>query len=237
MELTHIEDTFIDIGGQFFTSAFDLREKLSGIKALIFDWDGVFNDGRKGTDNSTNYSEIDSLGVEMLRFGFMLANKTQIKTAIITGEQDKVCLNWARDHNFDAVYTNAQNKISCLEHFCDSHGVKPSEVIYIFDDILDVPVAKKSGIRLAVGRLCNPLFMEYLERNKLVDYFSSCQGNEHVVREFCELLLCLLEQQFAVIEERAAYSDKYLTFRAEKKVNQTTIYRFENDGILEDQPS
>lgn len=233
MELTHIEDTFIDIGGQFFTSGFDLREQLPKIKALLFDWDGVFNSGRKSIEGNSTYSEVDSVGVDLLRFGFNLAHGGMVKTGIITGETNEACFHWARREHIDSVYSNAKNKDTAFLHFCKSHDLHPSEVAYFFDDVLDVPVARQARIRMAVGRLCNPLFMEYLERNKMVDYFSSCQGHEHAVREFSELLLCLLEKQFEVIEERAGYSDKYMAYKEAKDSVTTSFFKYEAGKILE----
>ena len=47
---------FENIGGTFITPADHLKEKLSKIKAYIFDWDGVFNNGSKVGDRITSYN-------------------------------------------------------------------------------------------------------------------------------------------------------------------------------------
>lgn len=232
MELTHLEDIFVDIGGQFFTSAFDLREKLIKVKAVVFDWDGVFNDGRKGLDQSSDFSEVDSLGVTLLRFGFFLDSGLQCKTAIISGESNKGCVEWAKREHIHAVYTSFDDKRKALDHFCNAHNLDPSEVIYFFDDVLDVPVAEKVGIRLAVGRLCNPIFLDYLEKHHLADYISSCQGHEHAVREFCELLLCLMEKHFKVIDERASYSASYENFISERNTIEPELCEYQDGRMV-----
>lgn len=234
MELTHIEDRFVDINGKFLTSSFDIREKLEKTKAIVFDWDGVFNDGFKNTTHSSGFSEIDTLGVAMLRFGFKLARDLKVKTAIITGEKNEACITWAKREGIDSVYTYSKNKEKALYHFCDRNNLTPSEVIYFFDDVLDVPVAKKVGIRMAVGRKSNPFFTEYLEKNHLVDYFSGCSGENHAVREFSELILALLEKPFEVIEERATYSEKYKSFKNEIKQISTHIFAFNENDEVED---
>ena len=49
-----IDRHFIEIGGEFITPFSILEQKVQNIQAIIFDWDGVFNNGIKqqgiGTD-------------------------------------------------------------------------------------------------------------------------------------------------------------------------------------------
>ncbi len=58
--------------GVFITDASVIQQKLKKIKAFIFDWDGVFNDGRKDIDGNSSFSEVDSMGVNMMRFSYYL---------------------------------------------------------------------------------------------------------------------------------------------------------------------
>lgn len=231
MELTQLEDAFVDIGGHFLTSSFDLRERMNNIKAIVFDWDGVFNDGHKQKDNSSTYSVVDGLGVNMLRFGYFLAQKQMLHTAVITGEQNPICREWTEGEHFDQLYFKSKDKPLAFQHFCDTHGLKHEEVIYVYDDILDLPVAEKAGIRLAVGRLANPLLLEYIEQNHLADYISSCQGHEHAVREFCELLLAILNQHFTVIKHRSEFSSDFQDFTARKEMLTTQVFDASGDNI------
>ncbi|MDZ7849151.1 MAG: hypothetical protein U5L96_21865 [Owenweeksia sp.] len=162
MEFTHIEDTFINIGGQFYTSAFNIQEKLQNIKAYLFDWDGVFNDGRKGDDHVSDFSEIDSVGVNMLLFGHFLTFKHQAKIALISHENDPICHSWASREGLDEVYLKATQKEKALAHFCDVHDLTPDNVVYVYDDVSDVPVAAQVGLRMVVGRQSNPVFQNTL---------------------------------------------------------------------------
>lgn len=232
MELAHIEEKFIDIGGQFYSSGFDLREKLPGIKALIFAWDGVFNDGQKKQGQDSSFSEIDALGLDMLRFGFQLAFEQIPKMVFITPGKNENCHEFAKRANFDEVYYDSHDQAMALQHFCDLYHIKPSEVALFYGDITEVPLAKKAGMAFAVGRLSNPIFIEYLERNKLADYISSCHGHEHVIREFSELLLGLLDIHFTVIDERAYFGERYIKYCNYKKTVQTSIRRCQSALIL-----
>ncbi len=232
MDLTEQEDVFTDIGGQFIRSAFDLREKLQHIKAFVFDWDGVFNDGRKGEGVYSHFTEIDTLGVQMLRFGYFLTHKSLPITGVITGKSNPSAVNWAKRDHLDVVYLKCAQKQKALNDLCENYNLKPEEVCYVYDDILDVAVARQVGLRLAVGRLANPLFIRYLEKNNLADYISSCQGNEHAVREFCELLLLLMDKHFEVIERRADYDQKYQEYYAQRQGVRTLLYEYRDNLIL-----
>lgn len=221
MELTQLEDTFVDIGGHFLTSGFDLREKMQNMKAIVFVWDGVFNSGHKDITGATNYSVVDSNGIDLLRYGYFLANKSMLKVAVMSDTDNLLCLQLAKREHYDNVYLNVTDKEEALRHFCNKHDINPEEIIYVYDDATDIKVSNLVGIRLVVGRLSSPLFIEYVERNHLADYISTCQGNEHAVREFSELLLALIDQHFNVIDHKAEYRDNFLDYVNRKNLIET----------------
>ncbi len=232
MELAHIEDSFIDIGGQFFTSGFDIRERLPNIKAIIFDWDGLFNNGFKGSVGETGFSEVDATGIDVLRLGFYLAFGKMVKTVIITGSKNLNSHDFGKREHFDNVYCESRDKAIAFQHFSDTHNINPSEVICLFSDVADVAIARKAGISFAVGRSCNPIFMEYLIKDKVADYISSCHGHENAVREFTELLLGLLDKHFEAMDERANFGEQYVAFRNAKASINTEIHKCDSSHIL-----
>ncbi len=221
MELTQLEDSFVDIGGHFLTSAFDLREKMENMKAIVFVWDGVFNGGHKDITASSNYSVVDTTGVDLLRYGYFLANKSMLKVAVMSDTDNLLCLQLAKKEHYDNVYLNVANKEEAIRHFCNKHDINPDEVIFVYDDVADLKVAEHMGIRLAVGRLSSPLFVEYVERNHLADYISTCQGNEHAVRELMELLLALLDQHFNVIDHKNEHRQNHHDYLTRKAMIET----------------
>lgn len=233
MELAQLEYHFVDIGGQFLTSSFDMREQMQSIKAFVFDWDGVFNDGRKGSNTNSDFTEVDSMGTNMMRYGYFRSAKQMPKVAVITGENNPSAKKWATREHVDAVYMNAKDKSLALAHFCEKHSLQPKEVAFFYDDILDIPVAEKAGLRFCVGRLANPLFLKYVENHHLADYISAAQGNEHAVREFSELVLALLDQHFEVISSRAKYDGDYDTFIKQRQQNQSQFYLFNGSNFEE----
>lgn len=233
-ELTELEDAFVNIGGKFYTSAFDIREKLQNIKAYLFDWDGVFNDGRLGDSALSSYSAVDSLGFTLLSFGHFLSHHQLNHLGVITGEASPHCIEWCQKQNANHLYTGVKEKNKAFEHFLDQEGLEPENVAYFFDDVLDIPIAEAAGLRFAVGRKCNPMFNDYLRHNKLVDYISGCDGQNHAVREISELLLSLLDKQYDVINHRARYDDHFRDFLEHRNQVASRSWKYQDASILPD---
>ncbi|RIV25564.1 phosphatase [Fibrisoma montanum] len=212
-----VEQIFTALGGQFITPAAELAEKLRSIRAVVFDWDGVFNDGIKTGSGSSPFSEVDSMGTNLLRFGFWLHHgQTLPAVAIVTGVTNEMADRLAAREHFHACYSQAKHKIEVLAHFLDQHGLQPQEVAFFFDDALDLSVAEVAGVRIMIRRTANPLFTRYVIQNKYADYVTAHMSGQFAVREGCELMLGLLGQFEPVMAERLRYRpvyDQYYTQR------------------------
>ena len=84
-----ITKIYESIGGNFIINEALMQEKLKSIKAFVFDWDGVFNNGEKSGGGSSNFNEVDSMGTNLLRYSFFLKNNQLPTTAIISGEKNE----------------------------------------------------------------------------------------------------------------------------------------------------
>ncbi len=218
----NVRKLFESNGGIFWTPPAELSEKLKGIKALLFDWDGVFHSGSKSEDQISSFSEADSMGINMLRFAYYLKNKEIPYSAIVTGENNPTAQFFAQREHFDAVFSGAKDKRIVLEKICVQNNLKPEEILFVFDDILDLSVAKQVGVRMMIHRKSGVLLNDYAQRHQLFDYKTSTEGNGHAIREVCELSLGLLDQFHKVIEERMHFTETYQTFislRNQKKVS------------------
>jgi len=167
-----IASSFIDVGGQFISDHAMIARKLNDVKAFIFDWDGVFNDGRKSLDKGSGFSEVDSMGTNLLRFSHFLRHGQMPLTAVISGEKNDTAFYFCKRECFDYSFFKTPHKIEALNFICRENNLKPSEVAYFFDDVLDLSVAGVCGVRLMVNRKANPLFVDYCEKNMLVDYLT-----------------------------------------------------------------
>lgn len=215
MEAAGVQTLFAQAGGTFCVPAVSILQKLQSVKAFVFDWDGVFNDGTKHNQQGSGFAEPDAMGTNMLRFSYWLKNQQLPITAIITGEENEVARYLATREHFTALYFKASNKIKSFEHFLNAHQLNATEVAFVYDDVLDLAVAAKCGIRINVHRSNNPMFTEYIKENNLVDYMASpAKGG---VREACELLISLYGNYGEAITNRMNFSETYQTYLVQRQ--------------------
>ncbi|MCU0391403.1 MAG: phosphatase [Thermoflexibacter sp.] len=208
-----IKDTFIKLGGEFVTPYKEIQNKLLSIRAWVFDWDGVFNNGIKDEQTGSVFAEPDAAGSNYLRFGHWLSHEKQHPYAIvITGANNPASFRFAQREHFHAVYLKVLNKIEALEHLKKEFGIDPSEVAFVFDDVLDLGVATLVGLRFLVRRNSSPLFTKFVRDRNLCDYITAHSGGEQGVREVCELVLGMSGVFDTVLEERIAFSQTYKEF-------------------------
>lgn len=217
---------FENNGGMFLVSESLFTSKLNSIKAFIFDWDGVFTNGEKDHDLQSRFNEIDSMGTNMLRFSFFLKHKQLPVTAVISGENNKAAFTFTTRECFNANYFKVANKTHATKHLCETFGVLPNEIAYVFDDVLDLSIAKECGLRIFIQRKANPLFNEYVVKNKLADYITYSESGNFPVRESCELLMGAYNLFDEAITQRINYSENYahyIELRRSTKVKHHTI--------------
>ncbi len=229
--MENIAAIFEKNGGEFSLPFSSIAEKLVTIKAFLFDWDGVFNAGIKGENVHSTFSEADSMGTNLLRFSYWLKTGKIPFTAIITGENNLSAFKLAKRECFDAVYFGFDHKIHALEHIRKHYLIENNEVSFCFDDVLDLSLAYKVGLRFVMRRNASPLFLEYIKKNNLGDYVSANEGQNHAVREVCELILGLNNQYEDVLQQRIAYNEAYQQYLVEKKKIEVQFFTIKNEEI------
>ena len=220
-------------GGVFITPPSVLIEKLSRVKALLFDWDGVFNDGRKTQSTGSGFSEVDAMGLNMLRFSLWLAQtgKLRIPSAIITGETNPSAFAFARREGFDTVYYQMKDKTKALSHFCDKYKLQKNEVAFFFDDILDLSLAKQVGVRMLMQRNNGIAFNQYVAAQGYADYATAGDGGQYGLREASELWMSLNGTLAEVIEKRMEFTGLYAEFIAQRNSVTTDFFQLKGDEI------
>ena len=101
---------------------------------------------------------------------------------MITGED--VALNKRRCEKLkiDVLAQGCIDKISCINRLCATYKVKPEEVVYIGDDLLDVEVIKAVGLGCCPADACSKV-------KEVADYITTAKGGEGVIREVAEKIL------------------------------------------------
>lgn len=231
----HTQHIFETKGGVFITPPFVLMEKMKNIKAIVFDWDGVFNDGNKGGGSHSGFSEIDSMGTNMLRFSNWLSQDKSLPiSVIVTGASNEVAIDFAAREHFEKVYYGVTDKNEALKHLLTNCDLKPEEIAFFYDDILDVSIAQKVGVRVFIKSDAKIAFSEYVRHHKIADYITAFGGGEHGVREACEMLMNLNGNFTECIEERVAFSDTYSEYLKSRNSRSTAYYTRNQEGeILE----
>ena len=215
---------FTELGGVFLADINDLGSRLAEIRALVFDWDGVFNLGAKSQGAGSGFSEADSMGTNMLRYGLWRREQELPVTAIITGADNATAESFARREHFQAVFRGVADKRSAISELCDRHGVAKSEVACVFDDINDLGMASGCGARFLVRRRSSPLLQDFIARNDFCDYITAAEGDRFAVRECTELMLGMIGMFDAVVHSRAAHDDDYKAYFAARQQIETELF-------------
>lgn len=202
-----------------------LSKRVRAVRALVFDWDGVFNVGAKGQNKESGFSEADSMGVNMLRYGLWRRDRVLPVTVIITGENNPVALSFAEREHFHAVYLGIANKSDVIPQLCSEHGLGRDEIACVFDDINDLGMASECGARFLVRRNSSPLLQDFVLKNDYCDYITAAQADSYAVREIAELALGLMGVFDTVVSSRVKYDDDYCEYFSARQAVATQLVK------------
>jgi 3-deoxy-D-manno-octulosonate 8-phosphate phosphatase (KDO 8-P phosphatase) len=233
--MENIERLYQEIGGTFVSSVQSVSNRLSGIKAFIFDWDGVFNDGSKTANGGSKFSEVDSMGTNLLRYSSFLRNGNIPVSAIISGERNETAFYFSKRECFHYnFFKAATNKIDALNFICEKENIKPEQICYFFDDVLDLGIAEVCGLRILINQQANPLFVKYCIENNSVDYVSANRGGNFAVRETTELLIALNTNYDKVITGRKKAAPEYQVYLNHRRAIHTKFFSFKENKVSEE---
>lgn len=233
MTFSDIENAFKSVGGEFVSSPILISKKLKKIKALVFDWDGVWHSGRKSGNGQSSFSEVDSMGLNMLRFGYFLQNGEIPKTLIITGENNLTAFDFAEREHLDAVFYKIKNKAEALDFILQKWNLNEEEVFFAFDDILDLGMATRCGVGYLINNTGNPLFIKHVVHKKWCDYKTAATGDTNAVREISELSLALLGKFEETLTKRMEFDAIYQGYFSKRNKLKTAFFTVNKNGIAE----
>ncbi len=216
---------FKELGGTFLTDVAALSKRLEVVRALVFDWDGVFNEGAKQQGTDSGFSEADSMGTNMFRYGLWRRDGALPITAIITGQHNATAESFAKREHFHAVYPGVENKGATINQFCATYGLEREQVACVFDDINDLGMAAECGVRFLVRRSSSPLLQEFAIRNEYCDYVTAAEGNRYAVREIAELALGVMGVFDAVVRSRSVHDDDYKQYFSARQAVETQLVK------------
>jgi 3-deoxy-D-manno-octulosonate 8-phosphate phosphatase (KDO 8-P phosphatase) len=156
-----------------------MDDRLTKIKLLLLDVDGVMTDGR---------IIFDSNGVESKFFnvkdghGIKMVQRAGIEIGIISGRQSQVVANRAAELGIARVYQKALDKLTPYLEILDQTGLDDSQVAFMGDDIIDIPVLRRVGFAATPADAVEEVIPH-------VHFVAKNPGGKGAVREVCDLLL------------------------------------------------
>jgi len=152
---------------------------FENILLVLFDVDGVLTDGSIYTNE---YGEMfkqfnvkDGLAIELL-------HSHGIKTGIVSGKCSEALKSRAKSLGFNYQITGVKNKLPAVEEICKELSISLSNVAFIGDDILDIPVMDKCGLSACPNDAHELVFLSSTW------ILRQC-GGQGVAREFSDKLL------------------------------------------------
>jgi 3-deoxy-D-manno-octulosonate 8-phosphate phosphatase (KDO 8-P phosphatase) len=139
------------------------------IRGLVLDWDGVWTNGRKRHDGQSDFSEHDTMGLNLLRFAHFAQTGEVLRIALITGERNPTAEHVVQREHFDHFLYYARDKTKAIPILEQSWGIKASDWGFVFDDVLDLELAAKVGRRAMVQWPATQAIQDIATREGLVD--------------------------------------------------------------------
>ncbi len=156
-----------------------MNTELNRIKLLLLDVDGVMTDGRiiylDDGKEAKCFDVKDGHGLKLIQ-------RAGIQVGIITGRQSEVVARRAAELGIEIVYQGAKDKMLPFREIMEKLGLKPCEVAYVGDDVVDLPVMRQAGFSATVADAVDDI-------KPYVDLVTGRPGGRGAVREVCDFLL------------------------------------------------
>jgi 3-deoxy-D-manno-octulosonate 8-phosphate phosphatase (KDO 8-P phosphatase) len=157
----------------------NFKEKLTQIKTLLFDIDGVLTNGNvfvmPNGEIVRNLNSKDG-------YALQLAVKKGYRIAVITGGNSVAVKTVLHDLGIKDVFLSQSNKEECYENYILEHDLKEEEILYMGDDLPDYHVMKRVGIAACPENAAH-------EIKDISIYISNRKGGEACVRDIIEQVM------------------------------------------------
>ena len=167
----------------------NIKKILRELKAVVFDFDGVFTDNTVIVDQNGVESvccwRSDGLGLSRIR-------SLGLKTLIISTETNPVVSVRAKKLKIDCVQ-GIIDKAAAINDWVKTFGISLSNTAFVGNDINDIPAFKEVGLPIAVAD-------SYQEISPFIKYQTQKKGGMGAVREVCDLIYNLQSNNNSIYE-------------------------------------
>ena len=153
--------------------------EFSALKLLMLDVDGVLTDGR-----IVSSSEGEPLKLFHVRDGLAIKiwQKAGGQVAVLTGRGWEVLARRAAELGITLIRTHVSDKLHGFTELLSECGLTAKDVVYVGDDLPDVPVMERVGFAATVADAA-PV------AKRVASYVSRLPGGRGAVAEIVEMIL------------------------------------------------
>ncbi len=160
-------------------SARELQTRLSTVKLLAMDVDGVLTDG--GIYYTDDGQELKRFNVKD-GLGLKLLSDYGVELAIISASAAPAILHRAKKLHISHVFISVENKLETLTQLCQNLGIEFTQVAYIGDDLNDLEIMNTVSLPLTVADATTEVQTQAV-------YVTKKLGGQGAVREICDLVI------------------------------------------------
>jgi 3-deoxy-D-manno-octulosonate 8-phosphate phosphatase (KDO 8-P phosphatase) len=155
------------------------EDQLKKIKVLAFDLDGILTSSHvwwasEEVGFNRSFCIYDGYGMKVLM-------KAGLKVGVITGGNSVSVTKRVDQLGLDFCYAGNEDKRAAFLDLMKKYDVDASEILYMGDELFDIPLLKKAGFAATVPNACD-------EVKEIVDYVTERQSGMGCAREVIDLV-------------------------------------------------
>ena len=148
------------------------------VEAIVFDVDGVMTRGDIIYGSEGEWKTFNAQD----GMGFDVARAAGLKLAMFSGRASAAVRRRARELHVHALAEGVKDKGAAIGELLGKLGVKPEQVCYVGDDLVDLPAMAVAGFPVAVANAVE-------EVRKAAAWVTGKRGGEGAAREVIEFVL------------------------------------------------
>ena len=162
----------------------NFKEKLTDIKAFAFDVDGVLS-----MTQVPMFPNGEPMRTANIKDGYaiQLAIKLGYHVAIITGGNTEAIKARYTNLGVKDIFMVQSNKVNAFELWKESHGLETNQILYMGDDMPDLPILKRVGVPTCPADATRDV-------QAVCDYISPYNGGQCCARDVIEQVLRVNDQ-------------------------------------------
>ena len=154
-------------------------ERLTQLRLVAFDVDGVFTDGRfylsdDGSETKAFHTQ-DGYGVRQLLL-------SGVAVAVISGRPSPAVEKRMTELGVRHVILGCRDKVAALQDLAGSLDIDLADCAFVGDDLPDLPLLETVGVSISVANAVAAV-------QERCDYITQRPGGFGAVREICDLVV------------------------------------------------